>query len=199
MNSFQDLRPVEESLNLADKNSTQVEGKGTVEVKIEVQGGDKLIDLKNTLLVPDLRTNLLSVAKIADKNHMVLFKKDIALVKDIKGNTKMIADRIGNLYYIRQSGVHIAQKVENKLDLRLWHERMGHLNEKDLRKLLKDMKIGNIETNGKLPECEICILGKQTKSPFNSVHERAKEQLEIIHSDICGPFRVQSMGGARYF
>lgn len=28
---------------------------------------------------------------------------------------------------------------------------------------------------------------------------RAKEKLGLMHSDICDPFRVQSLGGEKYF
>lgn len=42
---------------------------------------DRPITLQNILYVPELRTNLLSVAKIVDKNHYVLFTEKRAYVK----------------------------------------------------------------------------------------------------------------------
>ncbi|XP_018304706.1 uncharacterized protein [Mycetomoellerius zeteki] len=59
-------------------------------------------DVQNTLYVPTLRTNLISVAKIIDKKHQVLFTEDRAYIKDAHGNTKMIVDRVGNLFYLRR-------------------------------------------------------------------------------------------------
>lgn len=56
--------------------------------------------LYDTLLVEGLRTNLLSVAKITDRNNTVIFYKNGAVVKGENGDTKLIAKRIGNLYYI---------------------------------------------------------------------------------------------------
>ena len=38
-----------------------------------------------------------------------------------------------------------------------------------------------------------------TKSPFTSKGERAKELLELIHTDVCGPFNTMARGGFEYF
>lgn len=51
-----------------------------------------------------------------------------------------------------------------------------------------------------LTKCEICILEKQTRTPFpKSEGDRTKDLLEIIHSDVCGPMRSASHSGAKYF
>ena len=48
--------------------------------------------------------------------------------------------------------------------------------------------------------CSSCLIGKQTRKSISKVrsHE-STEILELVHSDVAGPFRVQSLGGARYF
>ncbi|GJU21257.1 retrotransposon protein, putative, ty1-copia subclass [Tanacetum coccineum] len=38
-----------------------------------------------------------------------------------------------------------------------------------------------------------------TRKPFTHVVERAKNILELIHTDVCSPFRIVSREGARYF
>lgn len=40
--------------------------------------------------------------------------------------------------------------------------------------------------------------GKQTRLPFKDVGTRAADILELVHSDLCGPIDVESLGGARY-
>ena len=49
--------------------------------------------------------------------------------------------------------------------------------------------------------CEACIFGKmkRAKFPTSDQTNRAKKPLERIHADICGPMRVRSKGGNRYF
>lgn len=59
----------------------------------------------------------------------------------------------------------------------------------------------NFVTNNKSSEfiCEVCAKCKIHVQPFkNSVH-REREILSLIHSDICGPMSVESLGGAKYF
>ena len=48
--------------------------------------------------------------------------------------------------------------------------------------------------------CEACVKGKQSCKPFKrSGAKRSRNVLGLIHSDVCGPMNVQSVGGARYF
>jgi hypothetical protein len=63
----------------------------------------KKIELKNTLYAPDFTTNLLSIAKIVDKNRKVLFTKNRAFIQDRRGRVKMIADRDRDLFYLREN------------------------------------------------------------------------------------------------
>ena len=50
-----------------------------------------------------------------------------------------------------------------------------------------------------LPTYESCLEGKMTKRSFHSKGHRANDLLELIHSDVCGPFNVQARGGNEYF
>ena len=61
------------------------------------------MSLKNTLYVPNLRTALMSVSRITDKGFNVLFQKHEAVVTDKTGNVKILADRIGDLYFVREN------------------------------------------------------------------------------------------------
>ena len=38
-----------------------------------------------------------------------------------------------------------------------------------------------------------------TKRSFTAKEVRAKGSLELIHSDLCGPFSVHTRGGYEYF
>lgn len=52
------------------------------------------------------------------------------------------------------------------------------------------------ERLGKKPFCEDYILEKDTRGMAS---HQTKQTLDYIHSDLWGPFRVASHGGARYF
>lgn len=53
----------------------------------------------DALSVDDLKTNLLSVAKIADTNNTLTFDKNKAVKRGEDGKIKVVAKRIRNLYY----------------------------------------------------------------------------------------------------
>ena len=47
--------------------------------------------------------------------------------------------------------------------------------------------------------CRGCLEGKQCRQPSHKLATRAKEALELIHSDLCGPIEPTTFGGAKYF
>ncbi len=57
---------------------------------------------------------------------------------------------------------------------------------------LKEMSLHHI--------CEGCIKGKHQRILFpKDGAPMASQLLEIVHTDVCGPMRTTSHGGARYF
>ena len=125
------------SLNLASNATAKVEGKGTVEIKVSCNSELSIVKLENTLHVPDLRSDLMSVSKITDKGFEVLFRQQNAVVRIPGGEVKMVAYRIGNLYYVCENADTpgaICEKYYTD-SLELWHKRLGHLNEKDIKKI----------------------------------------------------------------
>ena len=62
--------------------------------------------------------------------------------------------------------------------------------------------VTGMNLNGQQPcgPCEGCMTGKQTRLPFPKKSERTKTKpLELVHSVVCGPMNVSSMGKSRYF
>ena len=83
-------------------------------------------------------------------------------------------------------------------DLQLWHQRLGHLNVSDVRKLAElatGLRIN--QTLLGLSPCSACLQGKHKRS-FNrkNTSSHTVEKLALIHSDSCGPFPVASLAGA---
>lgn len=155
------------------------------------------------LHVPDLRTNLMSVAKITDKGYEVIFKKNAACILDESRQIITTADRKGDLYFIRESSEYASVAKQSwKSNLMEWHERLGHLNERSLKEMAERKTVLGLklEKDKTLGICEVCIKGKQTQTPFpRSRPKRTSELLEIVYTDVCGPMRTTSLGGAKYF
>lgn len=64
-------------VNLASDAYTEVKGKGSVKILGTNGKENRSIHLENTLHVPSLRSNLISVSKIADTGNSVTFTKAI--------------------------------------------------------------------------------------------------------------------------
>lgn len=79
--------------------------------------------------------------------------------------------------------------------------RYDHLNFKSQQQLeMKNMVFGlpNITLPKKV--CEACLARKQKGKSFKAhLSMRVRDCLEVVHSDICGPFEVPSLAGNRYF
>jgi len=190
------------NIKLANDATSAVNAKGNVEILTSIGDTSKRIRLENTLHVPELRINLLSVAKIVDKGYKVTFGSKQASVRDSKGNVKLVAKRPGDLYILRGSSQqsNIATQARSS-DIITWHQRLGHLNQKDLLAMSRTEAVSGlkIKHDSELPACEICISQKLTSSPFSPRARRSRQCLDIVYSDLCGPMRTSLKGGARYF
>ncbi|KAG6528166.1 hypothetical protein ZIOFF_010316 [Zingiber officinale] len=86
---------------------------------------------------------------------------------------------------------------DNKVDEMLF----GHLNYGSLKLLsTKEMVRGLPKIDQVEEVCETCQLGKQHRDPFpQQATWRAKRQLELVHSDLCGNMPTESLGGSKFF
>jgi len=204
---------VDDSVNgevrLANQSSTYIKGKGSTTLTALTDGQEKRVSLNNTLFVPELRTNLLSVGKMCDKGYKVTFNSRTADVIDKEGMIVLRAERHNNgLYFLKTASYNKSANVafqgnvnENSTATKIWHKKMGHLNYRDLAKCIRTGAIRgiNIRIPDKTTLCEVCTHGKMTRTPFPKKSSRSTDTLEIVHSDICGPMRSESIGKSKYF
>src|SRR6185369_5452216 len=82
-----------------------------------------------------------------------------------------------------------------------WHERFGHLHFEALKRLgAKEMVRGLPCLDHVEQLCDDCVLTKQRRHSFpQQASFRAKERLELVHGDLCGPITPVTHGGRRYF
>ncbi|GJT00765.1 retrotransposon protein, putative, ty1-copia subclass [Tanacetum coccineum] len=69
---------------------------------------------------------------------------------------------------------------------------------KRIEKLQHDGLLNSIDIES-LGKCVSCLSGKMARKPYSHQVERAKDLLGLIHTDVCGPFRIVSRQGASYF
>ena len=85
-------------------------------------------------------------------------------------------------------------KINNVIDIYLWHHRLGHIN-KNMINMLTKKEILQVNDCESLTTYESCLLGKMIKSPFTEKDERAKELLNLVRTDVCGPMSTYAKGG----
>ena len=96
---FKSIKQGVGGVKLANGQIAPIAGQGFIRLELK---NNELVNIPDTLLVPKLTTNLLSVGKIADKGFTITFKKDGAEVIDKYKN--IVAKAIGKdgLYYIEE-------------------------------------------------------------------------------------------------
>lgn len=83
-------------------------------------------------------------------------------------------------------------------DQELWHNKLGHLILKSMKLLKNSLTTGvDFADVQDVKQCS-CLKGKQSRKLFSKTGAtKAKELLELVHSDVCGPMPANSWSGAR--
>lgn len=132
----------------------------------------------------------------------MLFTKNSAVAQDPLGNIKMIADREEDLFYLRdESHKAFIAGTDKNSKTEIWDIGLAYVNHRDLASMAKNKTaIGiNIKHNSNVNPWKTCLKGKLIRFPFHSRDHRASGILDIVHSDVCGLMRTNSLSGARYF
>ena len=197
-----------QKVSMGDGHMVEACGKGDIQFKMTLENDrPKTVTMRGTLYVPKLTCSLFSVRATVMKGNTVKFENGSCLIYDKNGILLGTGSLVDKLYYLKfesvaQESIAIAtgSEVENKADL--WHRRLGHLNEIQLREMAShDLVKGvSIPKSTRISFCEKCVEGKMSKKPFKSVGEiRSVRKLQCVHSDVCGPMLTQSIGGNKYF
>ncbi|GJT47814.1 retrovirus-related pol polyprotein from transposon TNT 1-94 [Tanacetum coccineum] len=82
----------------------------------------------------------------------------------------------------------------------LWHRRLSHLNFDTINLLSKNnivMALPKVKSQDHL--CSSCELGKAKRKSFHTkTTPSSKRRLQLLHMDLCGPMRVESINGKKY-
>ncbi|KAJ9538930.1 hypothetical protein OSB04_031663 [Centaurea solstitialis] len=162
-----------------------------------------VLELDNCYYIPNMIKNVLSFDLLVDQGFY--YKYDYKMISVFKDNIFYFkATPVNGLYTVNLQDnsseiYHISKRFKDIEDQTyLWHCRLGHINKKRVELLLRGGFLGTFDYKP-FDNCESCLSGKMTKQPFNKENERATDLLEIIHTDVCGPFSHVARGGYRYF
>lgn len=170
---------------MADVSESMYIGSG----QVNLHTGSDILQLNDVKYAPQFAAKLLSVSQLASEGHEVHFNaKEAVVTKD--GKEILKADRVNNLYSFTESDFALsAKQVED------FHTKLGHPGASKMavmKKLYPDLAMVHPD------RCETCLRTKIKQLPYRSSDSRASEPLELIHTDLCGPFRITGHDGSRY-
>ena len=114
---------------------------------------------------------------------------------------------VENLYMLEQitpmqinshESNHKRKEMSSVNQTQLWHLRIGHINLERIRSMVTSGLISPLDVTTLLV-CEPCLEGKIIMKPFTTKGNRAKEVLDLVHTDLCGPMSTSARGGYEYF
>nr|GEY77460.1 ribonuclease H-like domain-containing protein [Tanacetum cinerariifolium] len=162
--------------------------------------------IKKVYYIEGLRHNLFSVGQFCDKGLEVAFRKSICFVRNEDGVDLLTGDRLSNLYTIALNEVAsisstcLLTKASSSQSW-LWHQRLSHLNFATINNLVKNNLVQGLPKMKfeKDHLCSACEQGKIHRKHHKSKTDFASNKpLYLLHIDLCGPMRVQSINGKLY-
>ena len=126
--------PIE--IKIAKNDQTiQCHKRGTIELNSCVNGREILVTLRNVLIAPGLRHNLLSVQRIVAAGGEVVFRDKKVLIKQ-NGKLVLEGTKTGNLFFVAFNRLtHESNLAQQNEQNNLWHKRLGHLGINNMCKL----------------------------------------------------------------
>ena len=202
---LRDHRPLSEPIIITFGNGGQ--GKATTTGEVMLRTSDALFILTEVLYIPEATENLISVRHATKNGLEFKFCEDRCEIGQC-GRIVATAPCYGDaIYYLTGDSPQATALVarRHKETPQLWHQRFGHLSYDNLARLPSMVTGINITaeefktagTQGEL--CEPCAMGKQHRSPFKLSNTTAARPLELVHTDVCGPLPITSLGGSNYF
>nr|GFA54576.1 hypothetical protein [Tanacetum cinerariifolium] len=146
------------------------------------------------------------IAGYRDVGLEVAFRKSTCFVRNEDGVDLLTGDRSSNLYTIAlnegasNSSTCLLAKASSSQSW-LWHQRLSHLNFATINNLVKNNFVQGLPKM-KFEKDHLCSTCEQGK--IHQKHHKSKtafasnKPLYLLHMDLCGPMRVQSINGKRY-
>jgi hypothetical protein len=107
--------------------------------------------------------------------------------------------------WARQASIASVAMTARKLsEAELWHQRLGRLSYETMAQMVKHGAVKGLSVSEKALRkkaaavCDSCVMAKHAAKPHPQSDSRARQALELVHSDLMGPFDVESAGGNKY-
>ena len=182
---------------LGDNRSIKATKLANVISYFEAFGKQNEINVHNVFYAKEMSANLISLGKLKDNRNTVISIGNIAKVIDEDNKLTAVAVKEKGTYRMKsilKGKEHLANSAERSGMSKKegWHRMLGHVNFKYLNILGKEQLVTGIpnEFEKEFSKCRVCMERKMQNLPFKNNRTKAREIMEIIHSDVCGPFKT---------
>ncbi|KAJ3529254.1 hypothetical protein NM688_g7878 [Phlebia brevispora] len=147
--------------------------------------------------------NLVSLGRLTTAGYAYSGERDQLRILD-RDRVIGIGHKRGNLYQISvEPRITHSMAVRTKCTWYEWHCALGHVNRQQLKEMHAQGMVNgmDVDTSSNLNfVCDACTQAKHSRAPFPDVSPtRAKSVSDLIHSDIWGPARTESLQHNTYY
>nr|GEX68991.1 retrovirus-related Pol polyprotein from transposon TNT 1-94 [Tanacetum cinerariifolium] len=162
--------------------------------------------IKRVYYVEGLNHNLFSISQFCDADLEVAFRKSTCYIRDLNGNDLLIGSRGTDLYFIILQETSTLNPIcsmarATSSQAWLWHRCLLHLNFNTINLLSKNIIVTGLPKLKFVKDhlCSSCELGKAKRKSFHTkATPSLKRRLQLLHMDLYGPMRVESINKKKY-
>ena len=198
---------------LGDSSHIDAQMKGEVKLTMILDDKKVMGSLKNVLYTPKMSRNLFSVTHCVKQGNDVYFDSKKLQCHILSEGRTVARAHLKNNLWILDSLMPMIPDQDEETDeeanlsvvdngMYLWHLRFGHLGLDNLKRLKTKNMVRGLNFNEfdtMKQECFGCAAGKQQRNPFSRIEKKDTTKiLELIHSDLMGPLKPQTLQGKSY-
>jgi hypothetical protein len=206
--AFSDYKPVTPQKGdsaKAENGSFEIGGEGHVVQRYQVDGREREITYTRALHTPTLNANLVSVGALDKAGLTTTFGNGKGVTYKADGTVVLSGRNINGMYVLESidnppDNALAMTSLSKPTSLEQWHRRLTHcspltIQEMARMNLVDGLIISETTISG---QCEDCIMGHQTRRPFDGETVKDLKPLDLVAFDLWGPSRVKSAGGKTY-
>nr|GEY03030.1 hypothetical protein [Tanacetum cinerariifolium] len=195
-------------INFVQKFLSTVKFRNDHVVKIMGYGDYKIgnVTISRVYFVEGLGHNLFSVGQFCDSDLEGAFRQHTCFIRNLDVVDLLTGSRGNNLYTLSLQDMMASSPIcllskASKTKFWLWHHRLSYLNFGAINHLARHGLVRGLPKL-KFEKDHLCsarAMGKSTKKSYKpKSKDTNQEKLYLLHMDLCGPMRTESVNGKKF-
>ncbi|KAJ3662741.1 hypothetical protein Zmor_007072 [Zophobas morio] len=194
-------------ITVGNNETIYAEGEGDVMITSYVNGQVLEQGMSEVWYVPEIGKNLFSISAASNHGVNALFSKHTLQLFSrgkVVATGQLAKNGLFEMNIRARATAEAMIASASAQNVRVWHERLGHVAFKVVREMAKSDAITGMKvvdskdsTDNEDTFCEDCVYGKHVRQPFPSSNSRAERPGDLMHFDTIGPLN-ESLGGSRF-